>query len=135
MDSDKIILVVAIDFGTSGSGYAFSFRHEFANNPLNISTYEWTGSAYKTPSSILIKSDFTFDSFGDEAEDRYKDLCDNGEEKDLYFLQCFKMQLYKAVEHGEVRLNVILYNKIDMYHYNSSSTRRIVTVHFFSHNI
>jgi len=114
MDSDKIILVVAIDVGTSGSGYAFSFRHEFANNPLNISTYEWTGSAYKTPSSILIKSDLTFDSFGDEAEDRYKDLCDNGEEKDLYFLQCFKMQLYKAVEHGEVRLYFIAFDKIDI---------------------
>jgi len=29
--------VAAIDFGTTYSGYAFSFRHEFMENPLQVS--------------------------------------------------------------------------------------------------
>ena len=99
---DNTVLVVAIDFGTSGSGYAFSFRHEYKNNPLNISTYTWTGSAYKTPSSILFHPDLTFNSFGEDAEERYKDLCDTGMHQEWYFLHGFKMQLFKAVGNGEV---------------------------------
>lgn len=102
MSSDSIVLVVGIDFGTSGSGYAFSFRHEYTNNPLNISTFTWTGCAYKTPSTILFKPDRTFDSFGEEAEDHYRELCQNGCNHDWFFLQGFKMQLYKAVQDGQV---------------------------------
>ncbi|CAC5400998.1 unnamed protein product [Mytilus coruscus] len=109
MESDNTVLVVGIDFGTSGSGYAFSFRHEYKNDPLNISTYSWTGSAYKTPSSILIKPDQTFDSFGDEAEEKYKDLCDKGLDREWFFLHGFKMQLYKAVENGQdVRQDILM---------------------------
>lgn len=101
MAAENTVLVVAIDFGTSGSGYAFSFRHEYTSNPLTISTYTWGGSAYKTPSSILFKPDQKFHSFGDEAEDKYRELSEQENTKDWFFLQGFKMQLYKAVENGE----------------------------------
>jgi len=32
---DKL-MVAAVDFGTTFSGYAFSFRHDYQNNPLDI---------------------------------------------------------------------------------------------------
>ena len=34
--TDKYICVAAIDFGTTYSGYAYSFRYDFETNPLKI---------------------------------------------------------------------------------------------------
>ena len=42
------LLVAAIDFGTTYSGYAFSFRHDYERDPLKISTNTaWSSSAGK----------------------------------------------------------------------------------------
>jgi hypothetical protein len=54
------LLVAAIDFGSYGSGYAFSFKHEFEANPINVSTPLWSpenggDSCYKTPSAKVIQ--------------------------------------------------------------------------------
>lgn len=44
--TDNRLLVAAIDFGTTYSGYAFSFRHDFERDPLKISTNtSWSSSA------------------------------------------------------------------------------------------
>ena len=37
------LLVAAIDFGTTYSGWAFSFKHEFERDPTKISAKNWTG--------------------------------------------------------------------------------------------
>lgn len=39
----SVLLVASIDFGTTFSGWAFSFKHEFDSNPLQISARNWQG--------------------------------------------------------------------------------------------
>ncbi|WAR03453.1 HS12B-like protein [Mya arenaria] len=43
--SDKL-LVAAIDFGTTYSGYAFSFSHEYASDQTKIQTNTWIGGGH-----------------------------------------------------------------------------------------
>lgn len=40
------LLVAAVDFGTTFSGYAFSFGHEFKSDPLKIQTNHWIGGGH-----------------------------------------------------------------------------------------
>ena len=35
------LLVAAIDFGTTYSGWAFSFKHEYARDPTDITFSQW----------------------------------------------------------------------------------------------
>lgn len=101
MAKHEKILVGAIDFGTTFSGYAFSFRHEFEQEPLRVSSSTWTtGSrmaiSLKTATSVLFKPDKRFDSFGFDAEDRYSDLALDNQHKDWYYFRRFKMMLYNS---------------------------------------
>lgn len=41
--SSDSLLVAAIDFGTTFSGWAFSFKHEFEKDPLKMSAKQWLG--------------------------------------------------------------------------------------------
>ncbi|XP_045204481.2 heat shock 70 kDa protein 12A-like [Mercenaria mercenaria] len=98
------LLVAAIDFGTTYSGYAFSFRHDFERDPLKISTNTaWSSSqgkgmqSWKTPTTVLLRPDQSFDSFGYDAEDKYCDLADNEEHQDWYFFKRFKMLLHNKL--------------------------------------
>ena len=45
MSSTKLI-VAAIDFGTTFSGYAFSFAHDFQSDPFKIQTNHWIGGGH-----------------------------------------------------------------------------------------
>lgn len=94
--------VAAIDFGTTYSGYAFSFRHEFLENPLKILTNKWetragtsTYVSMKTPSCILFSPDQQFNSFGYDAEDKYMWLAMEGNHENWFFFKHFKMLLYE----------------------------------------
>lgn len=40
-DKNKKLLVAAIDFGITMSGYGFSFSHDYMRDPLQISTQTW----------------------------------------------------------------------------------------------
>ncbi|XP_060570239.1 heat shock 70 kDa protein 12A-like [Ruditapes philippinarum] len=98
---NQALLVAAIDFGTTYSGYAFSFRHEFEQDPLKVCASSWTtGSrvsiSLKTSSTILFKPNRQFDSFGFEAEDKYSDLALDDEHRDWYYFRRFKMMLYSS---------------------------------------
>lgn len=93
------ILVAAIDFGTTFSGYAFSFRHEFEKDPEKISTTNWVAGgqalvSLKTPSVVLLKPDRTFHSFGFEAENKYGDLAGDGDHAGWLYFKRFKMTLH-----------------------------------------
>lgn len=93
MSSDKLF-VVAIDFGTTYSGYAFSNIHR----KDEILTYNWIegiSQAPKTPTSILFSPLKRFAAFGYEAEERYAALSQQGLHKDWYFFKRFKLTLYK----------------------------------------
>ncbi|XP_064601158.1 LOW QUALITY PROTEIN: heat shock 70 kDa protein 12B-like [Liolophura sinensis] len=101
--SSKPLLVVAIDIGTTYSGYAFSFQHEFLADKLKITTNKvWLDgdnhlqTSYKTPTSVLFDPDGHFHSFGYEAETKYSQLAKNKEEKNWLLFRRFKMSLYKS---------------------------------------
>ena len=101
------LLVVAIEFGSYGSGYAFSFKHEFEANPINVSTPLWSTenggvSCYKTLSAMLLDSQKKLVAFGHDAEDRYLQICEVNQQNAWYYLKGFKMQLYKAVLDSKV---------------------------------
>ncbi|XP_024282012.1 heat shock 70 kDa protein 12A isoform X2 [Oncorhynchus tshawytscha] len=91
----SFIVVVAIDFGTTSSGYAYAFTKE----PECIHTMRrWEGgdpgvSNQKTPTTILLTPDRKFHSFGYAARDFYHDL-DPTESKHWLYLEKFKMKLH-----------------------------------------
>lgn len=93
-------LVVAIDFGTTYSGYAFQFRHEYsAKDPTVISAPQsWSDGtkqvlSLKTPTALLLNGDLEIDSFGYEAERKYSNLCEESKHMEWYFYRRFKMKL------------------------------------------
>lgn len=91
--------VAAIDFGTTYSGYALSFRSDFLTDPLKIVTNQWHCGAGRLPSlktstCILFRPDQTFDSFGFEAEDKYAELAIDERHFDWFYFKRFKMLLY-----------------------------------------
>lgn len=96
---DSKLLVAAIDFGTTFSGYAYSLRHNFQKEPLKISTNNWVcgGQGFislKTPTTILLSPDQQFNAFGYEAEDKYSNLVEDGEHHAWYYFRRFKMLLH-----------------------------------------
>jgi len=109
--ADNTIMVAAIDFGTSYSGYAFSTRHCFRIDKLDIKANQvWNAGtkqlvSLKTPTCILLKENKEFVSFGYEAENEYAGIVTEQKEKKYFFFQNFKMMLY----HCEVSMYVQLY--------------------------
>jgi len=94
------LVVVAIDFGTTYSGYAFSFAHD-ARSPTTTQIHmmrRWEGGDpgvvnQKTPTTILLTPSKQFHSFGFTARDFYHDLDQAEASKWLYF-EKFKMNLH-----------------------------------------
>ncbi|XP_033753962.1 heat shock 70 kDa protein 12B-like [Pecten maximus] len=103
MDS-KTLLVAAIDFGTTFSGYAFSTTADYKDNPLRIhSNQAWVAGgasllSLKTPTCLLLDKHENLVSFGYEAENTYSDITLEGKEADFYYFQRFKMKLYENSE-------------------------------------
>lgn len=92
--SSSTLLVVAIDFGTTFSGYAFSFK----SKPTEVRTNQsWSKSlvSMKTPTVILVDKDRKFNAFGYEAEEKYTQLLEDGEAEGWALFRRFKMTLYK----------------------------------------
>ena len=94
-----VMAVIAIDIGTTYSGYAFSLQSDFQRNPTYISYSKWspaTGGfiSPKTPTSLLLKPNKEFYKFGYDAEDKYAELAMDGEHHDYYFFRRFKMPLH-----------------------------------------
>ena len=88
-------IVVAIDFGTTYSGYAYSFTHD----PENVHIMrKWEGddpgmNNQKTPTILLLSPDLHFHSFGITARDCYNDL-DYKEARKWFYFDKFKMILH-----------------------------------------
>ncbi|KAL3878942.1 hypothetical protein ACJMK2_031266 [Sinanodonta woodiana] len=93
------LLVAAIDFGTTFSSWACSFRHDYEREPTKILVKEWNsglGVSSKAPTTALIRPDGeTLEAFGYNAEDKYGRLAENDEHKDWYYFRRFKMSLFK----------------------------------------
>uniref|UniRef100_A0A8C4RR73 Heat shock protein 12B n=1 Tax=Erpetoichthys calabaricus TaxID=27687 RepID=A0A8C4RR73_ERPCA len=92
-------VVVAIDFGTTSSGYAFSFTQD----PEAIHMMRrWEGgdpgvANQKTPTSLLLTPDKKFHSFGFMARDSYHDL-DPEEARDWLYFEKFKMKIHSTTD-------------------------------------
>ncbi|XP_060572365.1 heat shock 70 kDa protein 12B-like, partial [Ruditapes philippinarum] len=102
------LVVVAIDFGTTYSGWAFSYKDDYKRDPLKITTnaIQNTNISPKVPTCILINSDGeTPHSIGYEAEDYYAEICENGEQYQWFFFKRFKMMLFR--EKGMTRRDTL----------------------------
>ncbi|CAG2202370.1 unnamed protein product [Mytilus edulis] len=99
-DSEKYLMVAALDFGTTYSGYAFSMRSDFLKQPLDIQANPvWKAGSQKfmslkTPTCLLLDSKQEFVAFGFDAEDQWTDLLYEEEHEEYYFFERFKMNLH-----------------------------------------
>ncbi|KAL3832241.1 hypothetical protein ACJMK2_023901 [Sinanodonta woodiana] len=99
MSTVKYFIVVAIDFGTTYSTYAYSTRDEFETNPLKIfADLKWDAGgvfqAEKTATTVLFDEKRNLRSFGFEAEAKYANL-DDSQKKNWYYFSRFKMNLFQ----------------------------------------
>lgn len=89
-------VVVAIDFGTTYSGYAYAFRS--APDDIHLMRHPESGQtvgtvSYKIPTVLLLNERGEFHSFGYEARETYHNLDAEEHQKWLYF-EKFKMELH-----------------------------------------
>lgn len=102
-EPDEYLFVVALDFGTTFSGYAFSARSEYNQDPLKIQlNQEWSAEgtqllSQKTPTSILIRQDGSFIAFGYEAEDMFYSAIETEERENVMLFRRFKMELHNKM--------------------------------------
>ncbi|KAH3746492.1 heat shock 70 kDa protein 12A-like isoform X1 [Dreissena polymorpha] len=101
-------LVVAIDVGSTYSGYAWQWRTNFSSNKQNVEfNTNWgqgTPQIHKTNTAILLKDDSTAQfglkivTFGYRAEHRYATICSDGKEKEeeYHLFKRFKLLLYRV---------------------------------------
>lgn len=114
---DKKLLVAAIDFGTTYSGFAYMSYNDFAdktteNKDKKVSAPKWSSGqllSQKTATALLLKPDKSFAYFGFEAEQKYSSLASADDEDDdadirlgdhtkWYFFRRFKMLLHSNPE-------------------------------------
>ena len=94
------VMVAAIDFGTTYSGYAFSTISNFKLDPLKIHANQaWNAEgrqllSLKTPTCLLLDGRKQIVSFGYEAENDYAKLALDDKHHDHYHFSRFKMRLY-----------------------------------------
>ncbi|XP_052816570.1 heat shock 70 kDa protein 12A-like isoform X2 [Mya arenaria] len=90
------LLVAAFDFGTTYSGYAYSFN----NDPRKIQTNQgWNAGtekliSLKTPTCVLLNPQKEFAAFGYDAENKYANLAEDNKHKEWMFFRRFKMLLH-----------------------------------------
>ena len=101
--STTYIGLVAIDFGTTFSGFAFAFNYKEGEKGIHMNK-EWGAdqgcATLKTPTCLLLNPDKSFNSFGYEAQDRFAEL-EEEEARGYYYFERFKMTLH----HNEVSLS------------------------------
>lgn len=99
MSSVKNTIVAAIDFGTTYSGYVFSLGIDQTKFyfPQKWAAGHGEQIFFKTPTSLLLNPDQTFNSFGYEAEDKFAELAFEQKQAEFYHFKNFKMDVYLKV--------------------------------------
>ncbi|XP_045204038.2 heat shock 70 kDa protein 12B-like [Mercenaria mercenaria] len=99
--SEDVLLVGAVDFGTTYSGWAFSYSTDFEKDPTNSFVKHWQCGQHiseKAPTCVLVNPDgTTVAAFGYEAENKYVELVTKGKHEEYYFFKRFKMALNKKL--------------------------------------
>ena len=85
-------VVAAIDFGTTYSGYAYSWKDKQDRFHTIKSS---TKFSEKEPSVLLMDQSEELVAFGHEAELKYKDLCEEELQQNYFYFQHFKMNLHR----------------------------------------
>ncbi|XP_077989994.1 heat shock 70 kDa protein 12A-like [Glandiceps talaboti] len=95
--------LIAMDIGTSFSGYAFSFNQPCAGvdtDDIHVKR-TWgertalSQNTTKAPTCILLNEDMDFEAFGYEAQEIYSEMQGTEKEHLYYYFDKFKMVLYK----------------------------------------
>ncbi|XP_045178037.2 heat shock 70 kDa protein 12A-like [Mercenaria mercenaria] len=98
------LVVIAIDFGTVYSGFAYSFHGN--EQEITSAKHGTFLEEDRVPTIILLNPDQTFHSFGYDAQRKYHEL--RGEVKQNYFyIEHFKIALYKT---NEISRNIDIYD-------------------------
>lgn len=112
VECSPIKVVAAIDFGTTFSGFAYSFIGE--TSIAKIKTKKWDASktsslvSLKTPSCLLLKTDKSFEAFGFKADEKYSDLAEDEEHHHWHYFKQFKMLLHnKSVSLSVEQLSIL----------------------------
>ena len=144
--SQSYMVVGAIDFGTTYSGYAYSFRSDFTKDPLSISTTNWENEGdgtHKVPTTILFDDKQRFHSFGYAAEKKFADLA-NADESDeeeerkpegdvtkWFYFRRFKMALFKEASQ-DVRPRVRKLVSYWLFYISNQNIRQTLILSFTS---
>ena len=88
-------ITAAIDFGTTYSGYAYSYEYNQEKVYVNSNWGSGT-SLWKVPTVVLFDENREFLAFGEEAENRFCQLAEQEKEDSYYYFSQFKMELYKT---------------------------------------
>ena len=123
MARKSIACVVAIDFGTTYSGYAFSTVEQYKKNKLDINLNPaWNSGAHqllscKTPTTLLLTKSGEFVSYGYTAERQYENILldKNKDENDYLYFRRFKMELHSrkvkhCLIHSKLKVNIYIDN-------------------------
>ena len=86
-------VVAAIDFGTSYSGYAYSYKDEKDKFYIND---DISGDSFiiKFPTAILFDDQQKLVAFGDDAVENYSKYAESKREHKYMYFDQFKMTLY-----------------------------------------
>ena len=102
---ESYLLVAAIDFGTTFSGYAYSFKSDPNNIMMNSNWGNEAGhTSYKAPTCVMTNPDGSFHSFGYEAEKGFSQLDPDDEETTIGGPNGYNLyRHFKMILHREVR--------------------------------
>ena len=101
---DECLIVAAIDFGTTFSGYAYSVKTKCGEVIMNKNWGKETGmTSFKAPTCVLTKiaengRDHIFQDFGFQAENDYTNRLTGPEKDKLCLFNKFKMKLHREVK-------------------------------------
>lgn len=99
-DKEKTILVVAIDIGTSSSGYAYSFKEDYKRNPLEITLSNQDDTNYpRFPTCVLLNPEMNSFAFGYDAKEKYFYMEQN--RNDYYFFGEYQLGLHDSIKLSE----------------------------------
>ena len=99
MEKQNRLVTVAIDFGTTYSGFGFAEANVLGESGIQVFRGWGRGqgfSFYKTPTCVLLNPDGSFSKFGHAAVETYAKQLAKGNNKDFIYFERFKLVLYNT---------------------------------------
>ena len=107
MEKRNRSVTVAIDFGTTFSGFGFAEANVLGEAGIQVFRGWGRGqgfSFYKTPTCVLLNPDGSFSKFGHAAVETYTKHLAKGSNKDFIYFERFKLVLYNTKVKQELML-------------------------------